>query len=85
MVAGRGPGAVLEAAPRRRVAVGEFLHGAVRVGQVAQRQHDRLRILRERLQALYGSRAGFVLRRGDAGLTEAVLTLPAAYAVELAA
>jgi signal transduction histidine kinase len=44
-----------------------------------------LRNLRERLQALYGTRAGFVLRRGDAGLTEAVLTLPAAAALELAA
>ena len=44
-----------------------------------------LRNLRERLQALYGARAGFVLRRGDVGLTEAVLTLPAAARVELAA
>jgi sensor histidine kinase YesM len=44
-----------------------------------------LRNLRERLQALYGARAGFVLRRGEAGLTEAVLTLPAPVAVELAA
>jgi len=44
-----------------------------------------LRNLRERLQALYGGRAGFVLRRGDAGLTEAVLTLPASAALELAA
>jgi sensor histidine kinase YesM len=44
-----------------------------------------LRNLRERLQALYGTRAGFVLRRGDAGLTEAVLTLPTAAALEVAA
>ncbi|MFS2213510.1 hypothetical protein GPY61_15690 [Massilia sp. NEAU-DD11] len=44
-----------------------------------------LRNLRERLQALYGARAGFVLRRGDAGLTEAVLTLPAAAALEVMA
>jgi hypothetical protein len=44
-----------------------------------------LRNLRQRLQALYGTRAGFVLRRGDAGLTEAVLTLPAVAGVELAA
>jgi signal transduction histidine kinase len=44
-----------------------------------------LRNLRERLQALYGPRAAFVLRRSDAGLTEAVLTLPAATALELAA
>ena len=44
-----------------------------------------LRNLRERLQALYGTRAAFVLRRGDAGLTEAVLTLPAPAALEAAA
>jgi sensor histidine kinase YesM len=44
-----------------------------------------LRNLRQRLQALYGTRAGFILRRGDAGLTEAVLTLPAAAAMEVAA
>ena len=44
-----------------------------------------LRNLSQRLQALYGTRAGFVLRRGDAGLTEAVLTLPAVAGVELAA
>jgi nitrate/nitrite-specific signal transduction histidine kinase len=44
-----------------------------------------LRNLRERLQALYGTRAGFVLRRGDGGLTEAVLTLPATAALEVAA
>jgi sensor histidine kinase YesM len=44
-----------------------------------------LRNLRQRLQALYGTRAGFVLRRGDAGLTEAVLTLPAAAALEVMA
>jgi sensor histidine kinase YesM len=44
-----------------------------------------LRNLRQRLQALYGTHAGFVLRRGDGGVTEAVLTLPAAAAMELAA
>jgi sensor histidine kinase YesM len=44
-----------------------------------------LRNLRQRLQALYGTRAGFILRRTDAGTTEAVLTLPAAAAAELAA
>jgi signal transduction histidine kinase len=44
-----------------------------------------LRNLRQRLQALYGTRAGFVLRRGDGGVTEAVLTLPAAAAMEPAA
>jgi signal transduction histidine kinase len=44
-----------------------------------------LRNLRQRLQALYGTRAGFVLRRGDGGLTEAVLTLPGTASVELAA
>ena len=44
-----------------------------------------LRNLRERLQALYGTRAGFVLRRGDGGLTEAVLTLPATAPIEVAA
>jgi nitrate/nitrite-specific signal transduction histidine kinase len=44
-----------------------------------------LRNLRERLQALFGTRAGFVLRRTDEGMTEAVLTLPAAAALELAA
>jgi nitrate/nitrite-specific signal transduction histidine kinase len=44
-----------------------------------------LRNLRERLQALFGTRAGFVLRRTGEGLTEAVLTLPAAAATELAA
>jgi len=37
-----------------------------------------LRNLRQRLQALYGARAGFVLRRSDAGVTESVLTLPVA-------
>jgi signal transduction histidine kinase len=44
-----------------------------------------LRNLRQRLQALYGTRAGFVLRRTDAGVTEAVLTLPAPAALEAAA
>jgi signal transduction histidine kinase len=44
-----------------------------------------LRNLRQRLQALYATRAGFVLRRGDTGDTEAVLTLPVAAPVELAA
>jgi signal transduction histidine kinase len=44
-----------------------------------------LRNLRQRLQALYGTRAGFILRRTDAGTTEAVLTLPAAAGLELAA
>ena len=44
-----------------------------------------LRNLRQRLQALYGTRAGFILRRTDAGTTEAVLTLPAAAVAELAA
>jgi sensor histidine kinase YesM len=44
-----------------------------------------LRNLRARLQALYGTRAGFVLSRTDEGMTEAVLTLPAAAALELAA
>ena len=44
-----------------------------------------LRNLRERLQALFGTRAAFVLRRADEGMTEAVLTLPAAAALELAA
>lgn len=44
-----------------------------------------LRNLRERLRALYGTRAGFVLRRTDEGMTEAVLTLPAAATLELAA
>jgi hypothetical protein len=44
-----------------------------------------LRNLRQRLQALYGTRAGFILRRTDTGTTEAVLTLPAAAAAELAA
>ncbi|MBW8896801.1 MAG: hypothetical protein JF619_01470, partial [Massilia sp.] len=44
-----------------------------------------LRNLRQRLQALYGTRAGFILRRTDAGVTEAVLTLPAAAGMELAA
>lgn len=36
-----------------------------------------LRNLGQRLQALYGTHAGFVLRRTDEGMTEAVLTLPA--------
>ncbi|WP_322404373.1 sensor histidine kinase [Massilia luteola] len=44
-----------------------------------------LRNLRQRVQALYGARAGFVLRRAETGLTEAVLTLPVAGDVELAA
>jgi signal transduction histidine kinase len=44
-----------------------------------------LRNLRQRLQALYGTRAGFVLRCGEGDLTEAVLTLPATAAMELAA
>ena len=44
-----------------------------------------LRNLRQRLQALYGTRAGFVLRRSDAGVTESVLTLPVAAERELAA
>jgi sensor histidine kinase YesM len=44
-----------------------------------------LRNLRQRLQALYGTRAGFVLRRTDDAMTEAVLTLPATAATELAA
>jgi len=44
-----------------------------------------LRNLRARLQALYGTRAGFVLRRTDEGMTEAVLTLPVGAALELAA
>jgi LytS/YehU family sensor histidine kinase len=35
-----------------------------------------LRNLRQRLDALYGGRAAFDLRRTPAGLTEAVLTLP---------
>jgi signal transduction histidine kinase len=35
-----------------------------------------LRNLRQRLDALYGARAAFDLRRTPAGLTEAVLTLP---------
>ena len=44
-----------------------------------------LRNLRERLQALYGTHAAFVLRRTDEGMTEAVLTLPAAAAMKVAA
>jgi signal transduction histidine kinase len=44
-----------------------------------------LRNLRQRIQALYGKRAAFVLRRTDEGMTEAVLTLPALAGLELAA
>jgi LytS/YehU family sensor histidine kinase len=44
-----------------------------------------LRNLRQRLQALYGTRAGFVLRRTDDDMTEAVLSLPAPAGLEMAA
>lgn len=44
-----------------------------------------LRNLRQRLQALYGHRAAFVLRRGDDGLTEAVLDIPAVSIAAVAA
>jgi LytS/YehU family sensor histidine kinase len=44
-----------------------------------------LRNLRARLAALYGERAGFSLARTPQGMTEAVLRLPAAASVALAA
>jgi hypothetical protein len=41
-------------------------------------------LVQERAQGLYGTCAGFVLRRSGEGMTEAVLTLPAFPVPELA-
>jgi signal transduction histidine kinase len=67
-----------------RIVVGDDGAG---VGTVALGSGVGLRNLRQRLHALYGARAGFELRRSDAGFTEAVLLLPVAASagLELAA